>query len=135
MMDELRFTIPGPPVTKKNSQRIFRNPRTGKPFVTKSAAYEDFEAAAAYFLQPRPAQPIEAAVEVSCVYFMPTRRRVDLTNLLEATHDALVTCGILADDNCRVIVSVDGSRVRYDKTNPRTEITIREAEEAEAWEA
>ena len=59
---------------------------------------------------------------------MPTRRRVDLTNLMEAAHDVLVAAGILADDNNTIIVSVDGSRVLYDKANPRTEIFIEELE-------
>ena len=60
---------------------------------------------------------------------MPTRRRVDLTNLMEAAHDVLVAAGILADDNNTIIVSVDGSRVLYDKEYPRTEIIIQELEE------
>ena len=49
-----------------------------------------------------------------------------MTNLMEATHDILVHCGVLADDNSKIIVSVDGSRVEYDKNNPRTEIEITE---------
>lgn len=123
------YTIPGAPITKKNSQRIFRNPKTGKPFITRSAAYEDFEAAASYYLQPKPLNPIDSPVTVRCIYYMPTRRRVDLTNLMEATHDILVHCGVLADDNCRVVASVDGSRVLYDKDNPRTEIYITDLED------
>ena len=123
------YTIPGAPITKKNSQRIFRNPKTGKPFITRSAAYEDFEAAASYYLQPKPPNPIDSPVTVRCIYYMPTRRRVDLTNLMEATHDILVHCGVLADDNCRVVASVDGSRVLYDKDKPRTEIYITDMEE------
>ena len=55
---------------------------------------------------------------------MPTRRRVDLVNLLEATDDVLVHYGVLEDDNSNIIVSHDGSRVFYDKENPRTEIYI-----------
>ena len=122
------YIIPGPPITKKNSQRIFRSRKTGKPFITRSAAYEDYEAKAAYYLQPLPPQPIETPVRVTCLYYMPTRRIVDLTNLLEATHDVLVKCGVLKDDNSRIVVSVDGSRVRYDKQNPRTEIVIWEGD-------
>jgi len=55
---------------------------------------------------------------------MPTRRRVDLTNLLEAIDDVLVHYGVLSDDNSSIIVSHDGSRVLYDKARPRTEVTI-----------
>ena len=56
---------------------------------------------------------------------------MDLTNLLEACHDTLVAAKILADDNNTIIASVDGSRVMYDKENPRTEIFIEEIEEQE----
>ena len=55
---------------------------------------------------------------------MGTRRKVDLVNLLEALDDILVHYGVLEDDNCGIIVSHDGSRVHYDKENPRTEVTI-----------
>ena len=59
---------------------------------------------------------------------MPTRRRVDLVNLLEATCDILVHYGMLKDDNSGVVVSHDGSRVRWDKEHPRVEITLEEPE-------
>lgn len=55
---------------------------------------------------------------------MPTHRRVDLTNLLEAIDDVLVHTRVLEDDNSNIIVSHDGSRVLYDKENPRTEVYI-----------
>lgn len=57
---------------------------------------------------------------------MPTRRKVDLCNLIEATMDILVRAGVLNDDNSEIAVSHDGSRVFYDKENPRAEITITE---------
>ena len=46
-----------------------------------------------------------------------------------AAHDTLVAAKILADDNNTIIASVDGSRVMYDKSNPRTEIFIEEMED------
>lgn len=67
---------------------------------------------------------IEERVNVKAVFYMPTRRRVDLTNLLQALLDVLVKYGILADDNSKVVASVDGSYVDYDKENPRTEVEI-----------
>lgn len=69
-------------------------------------------------------QPIDYPVNVQCVYYMETKRRVDLVNLLESTLDVLVEAGILADDNSSIAYMHDGSRVSYDKTYPRTEITI-----------
>ena len=67
---------------------------------------------------------ISVPVNVKYIFYMPTRRIVDLTNLTEAADDVLVKYGVLADDNSRIVVSHDGSRVLYDKDNPRTEITI-----------
>jgi Holliday junction resolvase RusA-like endonuclease len=65
------------------------------------------------------------------VFYRETRIRCDLTNLLEAIDDVLVTYGVLADDNFTVIVGHDGSRVYIDKKNPRTEITIETVENQE----
>ena len=55
---------------------------------------------------------------------MPTRHRVDLVNLLEATCDILVKANVIEDDNCKIIAMHDGSYVTYDKNNPRVEITL-----------
>lgn len=123
-MAEIKYTIKLPPVSKKNSQQILTNRKTGKPFIMPSAKYREYEKSAAWFLTPRPPKPIECAVNVKCLFYMPTRRRVDLVNLLEAVDDLLVNAGIVADDHCRIIAAHDGSRVRWDKDNPRTEITI-----------
>ena len=79
-------------------------------------------------LTPKPKAPLAGRYRVATVFYMPTRRRVDLTNLMEAAHDTLVAAKILADDNNTIIASVDGSRVMYDKENPRTEIFIEELE-------
>ena len=117
----LRITIPLPPVTKKNSQRIVIV--RGRPMILPSQKYKDYEQACALYVRPLK-EPISFGVNVKCIYYMPTRRRVDLTNLLEATHDMLVKHGVLADDNSNIVWSVDGSRVLYDKGRPRTEIEI-----------
>lgn len=118
----LEFTIPLPPITKKNSQRIVINPATRRPFIMPSAAYKQYEKDAARFLYKN--IKINTPVNVKCLFYMPTRRKVDLTNLLAAIDDILVRAGILADDNYTIIESHDGSRVYYDKENPRTEIYI-----------
>lgn len=74
-------------------------------------------------------EPITAKVNIKCVYFMPTRRKVDLLNLLSATMDILVHYGVIEDDNSDIVVGHDGSRCEYDKQNPRVEIEIREMKE------
>lgn len=124
-----KYIINIPPITKKNSQQIMTNRATGRPFIMPSRKYKQYEAAAAQYLMPKPAQPIDHPVNVKCLFYMPTRRVVDLTNLLEAAADVLVHCGVLADDNSKIVVAHDGSRVLYDKENPRTEIWIEEMRE------
>lgn len=122
----LTFEIRGIPRTKKNSQRIV--PVGNRITIRQSKPYEEYEAAALWQL-PRLTQPISSPVNLQCVYFMPTLRRVDLVNLLEATCDILVKGRVLADDNSRIVASHDGSRVFVDRERPRVEITIEEAAE------
>lgn len=121
MIVKTTITIPIAPVTKKNSQRMIRNKRTGKYIPIPSQQFVKYQKEAAGYL---PALGIDYPVNVKATYYMKTRRRVDLCNLHEALHDVLVKCGTLADDNCKIIVSTDGSRVRYDKDNPRTVVVI-----------
>lgn len=123
MPDELRYVVKLPPVTKKNSQRILKT-RDGKPFIAPSKKYKEYESSSAWFLKPVPEHPVDYPVNVKCLFYMPTKRRTDLTNLLESIDDIMVHCGILADDNYNIIESHDGSRCYVDRENPRTEIYI-----------
>lgn len=125
----IKIIIPGTPVTKKNSQRILTNRKSGKPFIAPSEAYTQYEAAAGAHLCPKPQYPLDGArgaFNLRCLYYMPTHRRVDLANLLEATTDVLVKHRILADDSSDIVGGHDGSRVLYDKAHPRVEIEITE---------
>lgn len=124
-MSILEFTIPLPPVTKKNSQQILINQRTGKPFIMPSKKYKDYVKQAGLYI-PKRDKPLEGRYNITCLFFMPTRRRVDLTNLLEAIDDVMVEAGLLADDCSAIIAGHDGSRVGYDKDSPRTYVAIQE---------
>ena len=121
--EKISFVIPLPPITKKNSQRIGRRKIGNKivPFIMPSKKYKDYEKACQSFLVPL---SIDYGVNVKAVFYMPTARRVDLTNLEEALHDILVKYKVLADDNSNIVMSCDGSRVRHSRENPRTEVTI-----------
>lgn len=121
---KIRYVVKLAPISKKNSQQILTNRATGRPFIMPSKQYKEYEKNAQWFLKPLPKVPIDIPVNVKCTFYMPTRRKVDLTNLLEAIDDIMVKSGVLADDNFTIIASHDGSRVLYDKENPRTEIEI-----------
>lgn len=122
----VKFTIPLQPITKKNSQQIIY--AKGRPMIIPSKAYRRYEKYALWLISYHD-DPIEYPVNVKMVFYMRTRRRVDLVNLQEACLDILVAAGVLADDNCRIVASMDGSRVKYDKDNPRTEVEITPYEE------
>ena len=122
-MREYKITIPIEPRTKKNSQQIVMC--KGRPIIIPSKQYKDYEKQALNFLIFN-TMVIDYPVNVECHFYMKTRRKVDLVNLLESVCDVLVRAGILEDDNSSIVVSHDGSRVHYDKENPRTEIIIKE---------
>ncbi len=128
----VNIVIPLPPRTKKNHQQIFyKKKETEKgdtrkvPFVSPSSQYQQYAKDCGVFVRPL---QIDYPVNVKALYYMPTLRTVDLPNLNEALHDILVEYGMLVNDDCRIIVSTDGSRVCYDKENPRTEVTIEKTE-------
>lgn len=123
----MHLTVYGDPRTKKNSARILTG-RAGRPYVAPSKAYVEYETDCLRQIN-RPRSPISARVNVRCVYYMKTARQVDLANLIEATTDILVKSRVLEDDNCKIVAAHDGSRVDYDKANPRAEIWIEEMED------
>lgn len=122
MKEVYKFIIPLPPVTKKNSSCIYLNRTTGRPFIHPSERYKQYEKD---FMLLCPSIPtIDYPINIKALYYMPTKRKVDLINLHSALHDSLVAANILLDDNSQIVVSTDGSRVYYDKDNPRTEVII-----------
>lgn len=130
-MEVLHYVIALDPRTKKNHQTIAgsgqRCPvckKYERQFVRQSKAHDRYQAMAVMLLTPRPKQPVSVPVHVKYHFYMQTRRKVDKTNLVSAADDLLVDARILADDNAKILIHHDGTRVFYDKRNPRTEIWI-----------
>jgi Holliday junction resolvase RusA-like endonuclease len=133
----VKIVISGNPATKKNSMQIVKNRYTGQPRLIQSKTYRAYEE---WFTKQflvfyhrdmetwQESCPINRKINLKCIYYMETKRKVDLVNLLNATCDCLVKVGVLLDDNHNIIAGVDGSRVYYDKENPRVEIYIEEFE-------
>ena len=122
----IEITLQGQPRTKKNSGQIIR--AGGKRMLIPSKAYREYEADCLRQLLFETPYNIDSPVNMRCLYYMGTRRKVDLVNLLEATCDILCKALIIADDHCGVVAGHDGSRVLYDKQHPRVEITITDME-------
>ncbi len=118
------LVIPLDPKTKKNSMQ----PRLAKGGrflgMMQSDAYQQYERDCLCVIPGRARIHINEPINVRATYFMKTRRKVDKTNLESALLDILVKAGVIEDDHCLIVVGTDGSRVRYDKNFPRTEVTI-----------
>lgn len=120
----MKLVLYGNPATKKNSMQIFKNRKTGQAFLTQSDRYKEYARDCARQITSKYKLKINYPINLKCVYYRKTKHRVDLTNLLAATCDILKDCGVIADDNYKIVVSHDGSRVDFDKENPRVEIDI-----------
>ena len=130
-MKPLTFTLYGDPRTKKNSRRHVNVKKpTGAEYTMPlpSKQFSAYEADCLKQITGNHRRRINTPVNVKCLYYMQTRRKVDLVNLLEGTCDILRDAGVVADDNRNIIASTDGSRVYWDKKNPRVEITITDAD-------
>ena len=123
----MNLTILGDPRTKKNSQRLIRAGLRTIPIY--SQAYQQYRDDFIRQVSGSKKKLIDFKVNVKCLYYMRTKRKIDLVNLIEATNDLLVDSNVLMDDNSGIVVSHDGSRVLYDRKNPRVEIEITEVYE------
>lgn len=129
----ISFVLPVSPRTKKNNGQIVM--RGKYPVLLPSKQYLAFEKQCMPFLNhiKQTTGVINYPVNVECSFFMESRRRVDLPNLLNAIDDAMVKSGLILDDNRDIIASHDGSRVFHDKFNPRIEVKITELTDYAQW--
>lgn len=121
----IHLTLPGRPITKKNSQDIVYNPQTKKRKVIPSKQYRVYEEACLWELKSYRGKKLEKTwVNLQAVYYMPNRRSwPDLTGLLQATCDILEKAEII--DNDKYFYSFNGSHIAgVDKDRPRVEIEI-----------
>lgn len=129
----LNFTLEVVPHSKKNSSQICRL-KNGKTLLLPSKLYKKFENECLDLIQEDLKLHIDKPVNIKAHFYCKTRRKIDLTNLLEALDDMLVKSGVLEDDNRNIIAAHDGSRVYWDKERPRIEIWIEPfTEEYQEW--
>lgn len=126
------MVIPLKPITKKNSNEIARKreekDEAGKVIkpagmrIVSSAAYRKYAKAC------KPFMPVNLnicrPVNIKAIYYLDSSIYSDLNNYHNALLDVLVDYGVIYDDNHYIVVSTDGSSVRLDRDNPRTEVYI-----------
>ena len=175
-MINFKLVIPGNAIVKKNTtgQLWFRTVKDGGlvrkiplavPIVYYSEAYQNWAKQAVQTLGVFKSNlflsngklpdenilrlPISEPIIVTYVFFISDKRRVDLSNLIEAPQDVLAgNAGnfldahrtvnkekitiqydhtkyqIIADDNREIVKNYGGSTIMYDPRSPRTEIFI-----------
>jgi Holliday junction resolvase RusA-like endonuclease len=121
----MKIVIPLMCRSKKNSEQIFINKKTHKPFVSQSELYKEFERNCAYFLNKYQSN-ISYPINLKCTFYVKDKRKRDIVNLLNAMQDILVKYNVIADDNYNIVQSVDGSRIIYEKGREETIIEIEE---------
>lgn len=109
--------------SKKNSQQILRNRKTGKYFIAQNEIYKNFEKQCGIFLLKYRGNDIDYPINLKCLFYVNDKRRRDLTNLENAIADILVKYGILKDDNYNILAGWDGSRIIY-RPNLEPEIVM-----------
>ena len=124
---DVDLVLKGVPRSKKNGMVIARNSRN-RLFMTQGKVYQQYEKDCLLQIPAKDRIGIDYPVNVRCMYYMSTHRRVDLGNLLAATCDILTKAKVLEDDNAKIVVGHDGSRVLVDKDDPRVEIFIERVE-------
>lgn len=98
-----------------------------------SKLYKQFESECLKVIPSKYRQKISYPVNIKAIFYTESRRKIDLTNLLEALDDMLVKAEIIEDDCRDIIVSHDGSRVFWNKENPHIEVEITKVKNYERW--
>jgi Holliday junction resolvase RusA-like endonuclease len=113
--------IEGRIIAKKNSRRTIKSGRS-----LPSKKYEEWHKEASFqlLLQRAVKFPVQNDLFIKILFFFPDNRKTDLSNKAESVMDLLVDCGVLDDDNWKVVGSLYLRSIGVDKKNPRAEIYI-----------
>jgi Holliday junction resolvase RusA-like endonuclease len=127
----IKSNIPVNPRSKKNSQEIVFNRKTGHRMVIQNKRYTEFEKECKKHIPILREPPINYPINLQCKFYVCDARKRDIANYLEAIQDILVKYGILEDDNYNIVSSLNGCSMEIDRDNPRIEIIIEKIKEQE----
>lgn len=124
----LKIIIPVIPRSKKNSQEIVFNRKTGHRMVIQNKRYTEYEKECKKYI-PILDRPIDFPINLQCKFYVNDARKRDIANYIEAIQDILTKYGILEDDNYNIVSSLNGCSMEIDRENPRVEIYITKKEQ------
>ena len=123
MEESINFIVNVNPRSKKNSQEIVFNRKTGKRMVIQNKRYTEFEKECKQYM-PKLDKPINYPINLQCKFYVCDARKRDIANYLEAIQDVLVKYKVLEDDNYNIVSSLNGCSMEIDRENSRIEISI-----------
>ena len=126
----IKIVIPVNPRSKKNSQEIVFNKKTGHRMVIQNKRYTEFEKECKKYI-PQLEKPIDYPINLKCKFYVCDARKRDLANYIEAIQDVLVKYNVLEDDNYNIVASLDGCSMEIDRENNRVELFIEKLKEQE----
>ena len=114
--------------SKKNSKNIIK--RWNRTFIVSSKEYIKWEIEQMEYIEIKQlTKQLEKInplwpYNIKCIFYMPDKRKTDLSNKFESIADCLVKAKVLADDNYEILKEVHLYYWGYDKENPRVEIEL-----------
>ena len=104
-----------------------------RPFITQSNLYKEYEKECKPHM-PVMKEPIDCLFNIRAIFYRGSKHNCDNNNLQQAIADIMVKYGVIKDDSWKYLQGWDGSRVKFDKENPRTEIVVTKVGEPLWWE-
>lgn len=125
----MKIVITGEIHSSKNSRRIFRNSKTGAPFIAKSKQskadesmlYEQLVLQRDVWFQMTDGKPYPLKMQFT--FRRATKRPFDYVNISQGILDAMVKAGYMPDDNMNYVIPSFTPYV-LDKQNPGCDIEI-----------
>ncbi len=115
----MKITLYGRIPSKKNSKQIVRWR------IISSKAYLQWEKEQIEYLKTQNIKNLwYLKFSITCIFYMPDKRKSDLSNKFESIADLFVKSWLLIDDNYEVLNQIHLYYWWYDKQNPRCEIQI-----------
>lgn len=127
-MKKIELTYHGMVISKKNTKRIIRNTKTGKPMMisNKAALANEHDMIDQFSVQTLKQKKPVAKCKVEIVIYEPNLQRRDLDNQATSILDALTRSEVIKDDSIKCVKELNVRLGGIDRENPKAIITITE---------
>ncbi len=127
-MKKIELTYYGMVISKKNTKRIIRNAKTGKPMMisNKAALANEHDMINQFSVQTLAQDKPIGKCKISIVIYEPNLQRRDLDNQATSILDALTRSEVIKDDSIKCVKELNVRLGGIDRENPKAIITITE---------